>query len=82
MTFPLLTHQMRNSRLASAYQASRTRYLYRCIKVLMKRRLPIEPRLGTYFKNFVVKNGRMSLAYSHLTDPRLIHSTFRASANG
>jgi hypothetical protein len=48
----------------------------------MKRRLPIEPRLGTYFKNFVVKNGRMSLAYSHLTDPRLIHSTFRASANG
>lgn len=55
---------------------------HRAIKVLLKRRLPIDPKLGTYFKNFVVKNGRMHLAYTHLTDPRLTHPNFRASANG
>lgn len=82
MTFQRLTYPVKGNRLASAYQAPPHTCVNRCIKVLMKRRLPIEPRLGTYFKNFVVKNGRMSLAYSHLTDPRLIHSTFRASANG
>ena len=31
---------------------------------------------------YMVKNGRMHLAYLHLTDPALTHSTFRASANG
>jgi hypothetical protein len=54
----------------------------RVVSVLLARRLPLDLRVGTYFKNFVVKNGRMHLAYLHLADPRLTHSRFRASANG
>jgi hypothetical protein len=54
----------------------------RVVNLLLKRRLPIEERVGTYFKNYVVKNGRMNLAYLHLTHPRLVHANFRASANG
>lgn len=54
----------------------------RAVSILLTRRLPLDVRVGTYFKNYMVKNGRMHLAYLHLTDPRLTHSRFRASANG
>ena len=54
----------------------------RAVSILLTRRLPLDMRVGTYFKNYVVKNGRMHLAYLHLVDPRLTHSRFRASANG
>ena len=51
----------------------------RAVSILLTHRLPIAPRVGTYFKNYMVKNGRMHLAYLHLTDPRLTHVSLHST---